>query len=75
MPASIWRIEYKLEEKEPKDKIGGAVVDRYGSSKVIRYVKNLPIAPISYVRTSGPKYKNPLIQKYTPEGAEKFEEK
>lgn len=55
-------------KKEPKDKIGGAVVDRYGSSKLICYIKNLPIAPISYVRTSGPKYKNPLIQKYTPEG-------
>lgn len=55
-------------KKGPKEKIGGAIVDRYGSSKLIRYVKNLPIAPISYVRTSGPKYKNPLIQKYTPEG-------
>ena len=55
-------------KKEPKEKIGGAVVDRYGSSKLIRYIKNIPIAPISYVRTRGPKYKNPLIQKYTPEG-------
>lgn len=55
-------------KKESKEKIGGAVVDRYGASKLIRYIKNLPIAPISYVRTSAPKYKNPLIQKYTPEG-------
>lgn len=61
-------------KKEPKDNIGGAVVDRYGSSKLMRYVKNLPIAPISYVRTSGPKYKNPLIQKYTPEGRARIHE-
>ena len=61
-------------KKEPKDKIGGAVVDRYGSSKLIRYIKNLPIAPISYVRTRGPKYKNPLIQKYTPEGRARIHE-
>lgn len=61
-------------KKEPKEKIGGAVVDQYGSSKLIRYIKNLPIAPISYVRTSGPKYKNPLIQKYTPEGRARIHE-
>ncbi|MFG6351594.1 MAG: group II intron reverse transcriptase/maturase, partial [Oscillospiraceae bacterium] len=34
-------------KKEPKEKIGGAVVDRYGSSKLIRYIKNLQIAPSS----------------------------
>ena len=61
-------------KKEPKENIGGAVVDRYGSSKRIRYIKNLPVAPISYVRTSGPKYKNPLIQKYTPEGRARIHE-
>ena len=61
-------------KKEPKEKIGGAIVDRYGSSKLIRYIKNLPIAPISYVRTRGPKYKNPLIQKYTPEGRARIHE-
>ena len=33
------------------------VVDRYGSSKLIRYIKNLPIAPISYVRTRAPNIK------------------
>ena len=68
------RLSNRL-KKEPKEKIGGAVVDRYGSSKLIRYIKNLPVAPISYVRTSGPKYKNPLIQKYTPEGRVRIHEK
>ena len=61
-------------KKEPKEKIGGAVVDRYGASKLMRYIKNLPVVPISYVRTSGPKYKNPLIQKYTPEGRARIHE-
>ena len=61
-------------KKEPKEKIGGAVVDRYGASKLMRYIKNIPIAPISYVRTSAPKYKNPLVQKYTPEGRAQIHE-
>lgn len=61
------RLEDRL-KKEPNEKLGGAVVDRYGNSKLIRYIKKLPIVPISYVRTRAPKYKNPLIQKYTPEG-------
>ena len=55
-------------KKEPKDKIEGAVVERYGSSKLIRYIKNLPIAPISYVSTKAPICKKRSVQKYTPEG-------
>ena len=56
-------------KKEPKDaSIGGAVVDRYGSSKRMRYIKNLPVAPISYVRTKAPMCKKRSVQKYTPEG-------
>lgn len=55
-------------KKEPKEQIGGAVVDRYGSSKRMRYIKNLPVAPISYVRTKPPMCKRKSIQKYTPEG-------
>ena len=61
-------------KKEPKEKIGGAVVDRYGSSKLMRYVKNLPIAPISYVRTKAPMCKKRSIQKYTPEGRAEIHE-
>lgn len=55
-------------KKEPKDNIGGVVVDRYGSSKLICYIKNIPVAPISYVRTKAPMCKKRSIQKYTPEG-------
>ena len=55
-------------KKEPKTQFGGAVVDRYGASKRMRYIKNLPVAPISYVRTKAPMCKKRSIQKYTPEG-------
>lgn len=61
-------------KKEPKEKIGGAVVNRYGSSKLMRYVKNLPIAPISYVRTKAPMCKKRSVQKYTPEGRAEIHE-
>ena len=55
-------------KKEPKTKIEGAVVERYGTSELIRYIKNLPVAPISYVRTKAPICKKRSVQKYTPEG-------
>lgn len=55
-------------KKEPKGKVEGAVVERYGSSKLIRYIKHLPIAPISYVQTKAPICKKRSVQKYTPEG-------
>ena len=61
-------------KKEPKDNIGGAVVDRYSSSKLMRYIKNLPVAPISYVRTKAPMCKKRSIQKYTPEGRAEIHE-
>ncbi len=61
-------------KKEPKDNIGGAVVDRYGSSKLMRYIKNLPVAPISYVRTKAPMCKKRSVQKYTPEGRAEIHE-
>ena len=61
-------------KKEPKEEIGGAVVDRYGASKLMRYIKNLPVAPISYVRTKAPMCKKRSIQKYTPEGREEIHE-
>ena len=61
-------------KKEPKDNIGGAVVDRYSCSKLMRYIKNLPVAPISYVRTKAPMCKKRSIQKYTPEGRAEIHE-
>ena len=57
-------------KKEPKGKVEGAVVERYGSSKLIRYIKHLPFAPISYVKHKAPTCKIKSIQKYTPEGRE-----
>ena len=59
-------------KKEPKAAIEGAVVERYGSSKSIRFIKKLPFAPISYVRTKAPICKKRSVQKYTIEGREEI---
>jgi 5-methylcytosine-specific restriction endonuclease McrA len=59
-------------KKEPKGKVEGMVVERYGSSKLIRYIKHLPFAPISYVRHEAPICKKRSVKKYTPEGREEI---
>ena len=64
---NIKRLGDRL-KKEPKGTIGGAVVERYKSSKLLKYIKHLPIAPISHVQTKAPLCKKRSIQKYTPEG-------
>ena len=61
------RIGNRL-KKTPKGNIGGAVVERYGGSVLLRYIKHLPIAPISHVQTKAPICKKRSVQKYTPEG-------
>jgi len=55
-------------KKIPKQKPTGAVMDKYGSSTQLRYIKNLPFAPIRYVQTKPPMSKTRSVQKYTPEG-------
>lgn len=66
-----WKIFYRLGKrlkKEPRENVAGAVMERYGKSKQMRYLKNLPIAPIGYVQTKPPMHKKRSVQKYTPEG-------
>ena len=55
-------------KKSPKTRVTGAVIDRYGASAQLRYIKNLPIAPIGYVQNKPPMNKSRSVQKYTPEG-------
>ena len=43
-------------------------MDRYGESKQMRFIKNLPFAPINFVQTKPPMCKNRSVQKYKPEG-------
>ncbi len=66
---TVKRIGDRL-KKEPKGKIEGAVVEQYGTSERMRYIKNLPFAPLSYVRHKAPTCKKRAVQKYTPEGRE-----
>lgn len=47
---------------------GKAVVERYGKSRELRVVFDMPVAPIAYVQHKNPKWKRVSINKYTPEG-------
>jgi 5-methylcytosine-specific restriction endonuclease McrA len=64
---TVKRLGSRL-KKTPKQKPVGAVMDKYGTSAQLRYVKNLPLAPISYLQTKPPMSKKRSVQKYTPEG-------
>jgi len=64
---TVKRLGSRL-KKTPKQKPTGAVMDKYGLSAQLRYVKNLPLAPIGYIQTKPPMSKKRSVQKYTPEG-------
>ena len=48
------------------------IAQRYGNSKMIRYIADEPICPIGYVQTKNPMYKKKKICKYTAEGREEI---
>lgn len=57
-------------KKNPATKVNAqnAIVDRYGSSAQLRWLRDRPIAPIGFVQTVPPMSKKRSVQKYTPEG-------
>jgi hypothetical protein len=61
------RLEERL-KKTPKGDYGGVVVDRYSASIQMRWIGNVPFAPISYVQHEAPLCKRRSVNKYTPEG-------
>ena len=61
-------------KKVPKGNIGGMVVERYSGSKLLKYIKHLPLAPISYVKHKAPICKKRSVQKYTQEGRKEIHE-
>jgi 5-methylcytosine-specific restriction endonuclease McrA len=70
---TVKRLGSRL-KKSPKQKLTGAVLDRYGLSAQMRYIKNLPFAPIGYIQTKPPMSKKRSVQKYTPEGRKEIHE-
>ncbi len=48
------------------------IAQRYGNSKMIRYIADEPLCPIGYVRTKNPMYKKKKVCKYTAEGREEI---
>lgn len=59
---------------KPSVKVVNAVTERYGASKQLRWIRETPIAPISYVQTKAPMGKKRSVQKYTPEGRKEIHE-
>lgn len=47
-----------------------AILERYGKSRELRCVLNLPVIPIGYVQHRNPMWKRTSINKYTPAGRE-----
>ena len=64
---TVKRLGSRL-KNAPKQKLVGAVIDKYGSSAQLRYINKLPFAPINYVQTKPPMDVKCTVQKYTPEG-------
>ena len=48
------------------------IAERYGESKMLRYVSGEPLCPIGYVQTKNPMFKKKKICKYTEEGREEI---
>ena len=48
------------------------IAQRYGNSKMIRYIADEPLCPIGYVQTKNPMYKKKKICKYTAEDREEI---
>jgi len=61
------RLDRKL-RKAPSIKVVNAVTEKYGASIQLRWIRETPIAPISYIKTKAPMGKKRSVQKYTPEG-------
>lgn len=65
------RLEGKL-RNNPSVDVENAVTERYGRSKQLQWIRETPIAPISFVQTKAPMGKKRSVQKYTPEGRKKI---
>lgn len=48
------------------------IAERYGKSKMMRYINGEPLCPIGYVQTKNPMFKKKKICKYTAEGREEI---
>lgn len=45
-----------------------AILERYGNSKEMRCIKDIPIIPIGYIQHRNPMWKRTSVNKYTVEG-------
>jgi hypothetical protein len=62
------RLGKRLKRHPKSERKYKAVLERYGASEQLRWIKDIPLAPIAYVRTKAPMLKKRSVQKYTPEG-------
>jgi group II intron reverse transcriptase/maturase len=69
---TVKRLGERLKREPTGNGDFGAIFARYGTSDMLRWIKHLPLAPISYVQTKAPMCKKRSIQKYTIEGREEI---
>jgi len=50
----------------------GFIYQKYGKSKLLRFICGNPLLPIGYVQTKNPMYKKKKISRYTAEGREEI---
>ena len=58
-----------------KSEIPDFIRERYGQSKMLRFVNGYPLIPIGYVQHRNPMLKKRSINNYTPEGREEIHKK
>ena len=50
------------------DKLPSYIAERYGNSKMLRYVYGRALIPIGYLKHKAPMFKPKKVNRYTPEG-------
>ena len=63
-------VHNRLKQQVSRNGIIGRkyIFDRYGKSKMLRFICGEPLCPVGYVQTRNPMYKNSKVCKYTEEG-------
>ena len=66
------KLKKRLKRPETSKLRCKAIIDRYGKSKELRSVQDLPVVPIGYVQHKNPMWKRTSINKYTASGREEI---
>lgn len=60
---------HKLGKRISKSGVAtGYIKEQYGDSKELRFIRNSPLVPLSYIKHKNPMFKKSSVNKYTPKG-------